>query len=87
MNFTPSTGSLLSEYYVTLGWGTSLYNYGYKLQVNGNFYARDSIYSDGGLSVVGGITSSNGSLRATSGVFSTLISNSYNGSNAGFRGN
>ncbi len=54
--------------YTTIGFGTSIAQRNYTLQVNGTLYTQDSIFSNGGLSVVGGITSSSGSLNVLGGV-------------------
>lgn len=49
--------------YTTIGFGTSIAQRNYTLQVNGNVYAKDSISTDGGIVAAGGITSSGGGLN------------------------
>lgn len=59
--------------YTTIGFGTSIAQRNYTLQVNGTLNIQDSIYSTGALSVVGGITSSSGNVSANEGHFAGMV--------------
>jgi hypothetical protein len=49
--------------YTTIGFGTSIAQRNYTLQVNGTLYTQNSISTDGGIVAAGGITSSYGGLN------------------------